>query len=84
MSKIKIKKIYVGQYEPMETVSRFLKDDVEYLLTEPPLGGDKFWYEIATYGTDVQNFWEHTADGNITANMLPYLKLGQANLLYAI
>jgi hypothetical protein len=80
MSKVKIKKVYVGQYEPMETVSRFLKDDVEYLSAEPPLGGDKFWYEVATYGTDVQHFWEHTADGNTTASMLPYLKSGQAKL----
>ena len=80
MSKIKIKRIFVGQYEPMETVSRFLHDDIEYISHEPPIGGEPFWYEVATYGTDVKNFWDYNADGNITASMLPYLKLGQAKL----
>jgi len=80
MNKMKIKRVFVGQYEPMETISRFLKDDVEYLSAEPPLGGDKFWYEVATYGTDVENFWDYNKDGNIPASMLPYLRCGQAKL----
>ena len=48
-----VKKTYVGHYEPLETISRFVRD-VEYIEKLPALGGDtKFWFEVAMVGCDI-------------------------------
>ena len=71
-----VKKTYVGHYEPLETISRFVRD-VEYIEKLPALGGDtKFWFEVAMVGSDIEDFWNYPK----MKEMLPYLKLKQARL----
>ena len=71
-----VKQVYVTHYEPMETISRFVRD-VEYLTKLPAYGDNtKFWFEVAMVGTDIENFWDYPK----MKEMLPYLKLRQARL----
>ena len=71
-----VKQVYIGHYEPMETISRFVRD-VEFITDMPALGGDtKFWFEVAFVGSDINDFWDLPK----AKEMLPYLKLKQARL----
>lgn len=71
-----VKQVYIGHYEPMESISRFVRD-VEYLKELPAIGGDtKFWFEVAFVGSDINDFWDLPK----AKEMLPYLKLKQARL----
>ena len=73
-----VKKVYPGDYQPMESISRFLPD-VEY-ITEEPKDGTPFWYELAFVGSNIDDFWEYDVQGNRMKDMLPYLQSGQAKL----